>query len=212
MWYLRGSAVALVVCGTITLGTLAAKAPTPPPAVPPEAVKAVKGVLPKGWDASAKGVTLIVRREKKIGLYNPIGLPPQLDDTPPTASVIEPYEITLQFRPRITAEKYERFEKENGATSAKLEEMRRGLRAAGISHKFDDWLPSTPEQKKLVAEYRAAQKAMPYHRLPDYYTETNSIDVEDSVRFPLTFADAGEAKECDRVKAAIQALFKPYSR
>jgi len=209
MWALRGSAVALVVCGALPLGTLA-KAPTPPPAVPPEAVKAVKGVLPKGWDASTKGVTLTVRREKKVGLWDV--LDPGLDGEPPIPTETKTYEITLRFRPRLTAEKYERLVKENESTGAKLEEMRDRLRAAKITHKFDDWVPSTPEQKKLVEEYRAAQKTMPFHHLPDCYTETHSIDIADSVQFPMDFAYADEAKECNRVKAAVHALFKPYSR
>jgi hypothetical protein len=63
----------------------------------------------------------------------------------------------------------------------------------------------------LVADYRAAQKAMPYHRLPDLYTDTSSIDLEDSLGFFLCFTDEAEAKECKRVKDAVRKLFKPHS-
>ena len=211
MRYLNGSFFALVAVGAFAVSlSLAAKAPVPPDGVPPQALKAVQGVLPKGWTATVKGVTLTVRREKKIGLYNPIGAP-DLGREPITPTSIEPYEITLRFRPRLTAEAYEKLQKENKATAEKLEAMRDGLRAARISHKFDDWLPNTPEQKKLVADYRAAQKALPYHRLPDVYTDTHSIDIEDSVRFPLSFANAEEAKECWGVKGDIRGLFKPHA-
>ncbi|QJW93617.1 hypothetical protein [Frigoriglobus tundricola] len=205
MRYLQGLVFALVACGA------SAGAPAPPDGVPPEAVKAVKGALPKGWTAAASGATLTIRCEKKIGLYNPIGLPAALAAHPPTPTAIEPYEITLRFRPRVTTGAFEELRKENEATAAKLDAMRDELRAAGIVHKFDDWLPDTPEQKKQVADYRAAQKAMPFHRLPDLYTQANSIDIEDSVRSPLAFTDAEEAKECRRVKEAIRGLFKSHS-
>jgi hypothetical protein len=201
----------IVATGVFVALPLSAKAPTPPEPVPAEAVKAVKGVLPKGWAASVNGTTLTVRREKKVGLHNPIGQPFDYFEKPPVPLFTEPYEITLRFRPRVTAETYEKLLKENKAITEKLEAMRDGLRKAQITHKFDEWLPNTPEQKKLVADYRAAQKAMPYHRLPDLYTDTNSIDLHDSVRFPLCFTDVEVAKECETVKQAIRKLFKPHA-
>lgn len=206
-------AIGFVIALAPWVGALGAKAPTPPDGVPPEALKAVKGVLPKGWTATANGVTLTVKREKKVGYYNPIGLTFDYGDKekPIKPTVIEAYEITLRFRPRVTAEAYEKLQKENKEIETKLEALRDGLRAARISHKFDDWLPDTPEQKKLVAEYRAAQKAMPYHRLPDVYTDTNSIDIDDSIRFPLCFADEEEAKECKHLYGTIRFLFKSHA-
>jgi hypothetical protein len=187
----------------------AAKAPAPD-GVPPDVLKAVQGKLPKGWTATARGAALTVRREKKVGLWNPVGAPPRLDDKPPTATATETYEITLGFRPLIKSEEYEKLRKENEESGKKLEAMRAELRAAKIAHKFDDWLPDTPEQKKLLAAYRAAQKAMPFHRLPDLYDRTHSIDLEDSIRFPLTFTSPDDAKECEQVKDSIRRLFSRY--
>lgn len=211
MRHTLGLVIALATCGCFVALPLSAKAPAPPEPVPSEAVKAVKGVLPKGWTATVKGVTLTIQREKKVGLYNPIGQPFNNFEKPPVPLVTEPYEITLQFRPRVTVETYEKLLKENKATTEKLDAMRDGLRKAQITHKFDDWLPSTPEQTKSVADYRAAQKAMPYHRLPDLYTDTNSIDLSDSVRFPLLFTDPEVAKECEGVQEAIRKLFKSHA-
>jgi hypothetical protein len=55
-----------------------ANAPAPP-TVPKAAVDAVKGALPKGWSADAKGDTLIVRRAEEVSLYNPINIPPNAE-------------------------------------------------------------------------------------------------------------------------------------
>jgi hypothetical protein len=194
------------------LALLLCAAPIPPDAVPPDALKAVKAKLPAGWTATVKGATLTVRRDKKVSLANIIGISPDPDGRPLAPDRTEFYEVTLTFRPRVTAVAFEDMEKENAETEKKLDKLRDGLRAARITHKFDDWLPDTPEQKKLVAEYRAAQKALPYHRLPDLYTDTNSIDLADSVHFALGFTDAAEAKECRDTRDALRALFKAHAR
>ncbi|MBM3983730.1 MAG: hypothetical protein FJ304_26365 [Planctomycetes bacterium] len=187
-------------------------APVPPDAVPPDVVKAVKAKLPAGWTATVRGATLTVRREKKVGLINAIGRPPSPDGLPPAPDRTEHYELVLTFRPRVTAAAFGEMEKENAETETKLDTMRDGLRAARIAHKFDDWLPGTPEQKKLVAEYRAAQKALPYHRLPDAFTETRSIDFDESVGHWLSFTNGDEAKECRDTRDAVRALFKAHAR
>jgi hypothetical protein len=157
-------------------------------------------------DRRDDGDKLILRREKKVGLdvYGTAFM------YPPTPWAIESYEITLRFRPRMSKETYERLQKENEETWKKVDAMRDKLREAGIRHKFDDWHPDTPEQKKLVEEYRVARKALPYHRLPDLYTETHSIDMWDSVQFPLSFADDEEAKACAQEIAPVLGLFKSH--
>lgn len=209
--YTRGSLIACVVCGAVVaVHPLSAKAPVPPELVTPEVVKAVQGVLPKGWTASVKGTTITARREKKVGFNLAVGLD-AFEGPPPTPDYVQTYEISLQFRPRMTAEKYDKMRKENDEIDKKLDAMRDKLRAAQISHKFDDWLPSTPEQKKLVAEYRAMQKAMSYHRLPDLYNDASSIDLADSVDPFLGFASGEEAKECQGVKEAICKLYKSHA-
>ncbi len=207
MRYTLRSLLALLACAPFTRA-----APVPPDAVPPEVLRAVRAKMPKGWTATVQGVTLTVRREKKVSLVNAIGRAPDIDGRPPVPDRTEPYELKLTFRPRVTAEAFERMEKENAETEKKLDKLRDGLRAAQIAHKFDDWLPGTPEQKKLVADYRAAQKALPYHRLPDVFTDTNSIDLDESVHWALSFTDANEAKECRGVKESVRGLFKPHAR
>lgn len=183
-----------------------AKAPAPPPAVPGAAIKAVKGSAPKGWTVSVKGDTLIVRRDAKVALYNPIGRPPNL--TPQQLASEWDYEIRLRFRPRVGPEDFAKQQRENEQLGAKIEKMREGLRAAGIRHKFDEWLPNSDLQEEMVAAYRAEQKKL--HRLPDRYSDTHSIDVEDSQGHVLLFADGKEHEECAAVKTAVLKPFPSY--
>ena len=178
--------------------------------VPAEAVERVKKVVPKGWAVSASEEAITIRRDKKVGVYNPNGRDVALDAKPPPADRAEGYEIVLWFRPAMGREEYDRQAAVNARIDMRLEKLRNGMRAAKIAHKFDSWLPDTLEQKKLVAEYRGAQLLMPTHRLPDLYTGTHCIDVEDSLGHFMVVADAAEAKECAAVLAAVRGLFKAY--
>jgi hypothetical protein len=178
--------------------------------VPAEAVERVKKVAPKGWAVSASEEAITIRRDKKVGVYNPNGRDVALDNKPTPADWTEGYEIVLWFRPAIGREEYDRLAKVNAEIDTKMEKLRNGMRAAKIAHKFDSWLPDTPEQKKLVTEYRAAQLLMPTHRLPDLYTESYSIEVEDSLGHFMVVADPTEAKECAVVMKDLWRQFKAY--
>lgn len=180
-----------------------------PTAIPRDAESAVRGVMPKGWAVSIKGESIVIRRDKDVGVFNTVGLPPMLDERV-IVHFTQPYLITLRFRAQVGLEEYKQLRRENAAIDRKLEVLRDGLRAARIRHKFDDWLPETDEQKSLVAEYRAAQKANPWHRLPDGYTETHSVEIGDPVPFPLAISRDEERKECEAVMKAVRGLFKSY--
>jgi hypothetical protein len=108
----------------------------------------------------------------------------------------------------VKPEEYAKLAQENEQLGETLEAMRGAMRKAGITHKFDDWLPSTPEQKGLVAAYRDAQKGL--HKLPARYSDTHSIDVSDTQGFPLLFVDAKERDECAKVRPTVLDLFKSY--
>jgi hypothetical protein len=200
----------------LILAFLAGVASAEPPAggatssesVPKESLDAVRAALPEGWSASAKGDKLVVRRKNPVSLYNPIGAPPGPEGEPRKLAAPWPYEVTLRFRPLVSEKEYAQLNKKNAEVEGKVEKLRDGLRAAGIRHKFDDWLPETPEQKKLVEEYRVTQKGI--RRLPDLYTPSHSIEFGDSVGFVLLFAEEDERRECEKVKADVRKLFKAY--
>jgi len=190
---------------------LCCAAPVPRDGPTPETVKALERAVPKGWTVTATGKTVTVKRDAEVSVYNPVGAPPRFNDDPPLGFNTK-FEIVLTFRGRVSAEAYERMKRENAETEKKLDAHRDGLRAAQIRHKFDDWLPGTPEQEKLVAAYRKAQKELPAHRLPDVFDDLNSVDVARSLHFPLVFTTEREARECADVEAAVRGLFKPHSR
>lgn len=198
---------ALLVAGLLcAAGEARPTAPAPPPAVPEAAVKAVQGAAPKGWTVALKGDTLTVRRDKPVALYNPIGIPPNL--TPEQLASEWEYEVRLRFRPRVGPKEYEGQRQENERRAETIEKLREGLRAAGVRHKFDEWLPNSDLQQEMVATYRAEQKKL--HRLPDLYSDTHSIEVEDSQGPVMAFARGAERDECAAVRAAVCKPFTPY--
>jgi hypothetical protein len=186
-------------------------APVPRDGPTPDTLKAITRAVPKGWTVTATGKTVTVKRDAEVRVHNPIGAPPRQPNDPPPGFNTK-FEIVLTFRARVSAVEFDRMTAENAETEKKLDALRDGLRAAQIRHKFDEWLPSTPEQEKLVTAYRKAQKELPAHRLPDLYDDTNSIDAANSLRFPLLFTTEPERRECTEVEAAVRALFKSHTR
>lgn len=203
---MRNTSVLLVLLTLAGAAGARAKAPAPPPAVPETAIRAVKEAAPKGWTVSVKGDALVVRRDAKVALYNPFGRPPNLTNEQ-LASPWD-YEIRLRFRARVGPAGFAKQQKENEQRAETIEKMREGLRAAGIRHKVDEWLPNSDLQEEMVAAYRAEQKKL--HRLPDLYSDTHSIDVEDSQGSYLLFTDEKERDECAAAKKALLKLFKSY--
>jgi len=183
--------------------------------VPKELAKQIKSLLPKGWKVVTRADTLVVRRDQPVRFYNPINLPPfsskeAFQTYVRKNSVQFMYELSLRFRPRMRHKEYKRLEAVNARTSKRLEALRDNLRH--IPHKFDDYLPSSPEEKRLVQEYRRAEKKLPHHRLPDMYSARHSIDL---TRQPVTgwvFVDKKTSQECSKVQGQVIGLFKRYKQ
>jgi hypothetical protein len=184
-----------------------------PVRVPKELAKRIKSLLPKGWTMVARGDTFIVRRLKPAQFYCPINQPAF-----PTKEAFlaylrkhspeSKYELSLRFRPRVSHKEYAQLSAQNDQTSKRLEVMRDKL--GHIPHKFDDYLPSTPEDKRLVREYQQAKAKLPRHRLPDMYSAQHSIYL---TRVPVRgweFVEEETGQECNKVADNIRVLFKPY--
>ncbi len=178
--------------------------------VPRDVERQIREVVPKGWSVSVKGSRLVVRRDRPVPVYfslpNAAPQDPAQPRKPPTNVT---FEITLRFLRPISPARYRRLRAENEATAKKLEALRENLRRR-VSHKFDDFLPRTDEEKRLVAEYRRAQKTLPHHRLPDSYTKGCSVRTSTSQSPFAVHASAATKKECDRVRETILGLFHGY--
>lgn len=209
--------LAKVLATAVGIGLMAAPSakaegrdPTP---VPTETLDKVKAALPEGWKASASGDTLTVRREKPVEIYNAVNLPAAPDDAKGREELkararSEPYEIKLRFTPRIGPDERRLLLLKNRETLKALEAQRDGLR--DIPHKFNEYLPSTPDQKQRVAAYEKARKSLVFQDLPGYYTDRYSIYASDSVSPFEGFLDEKVGRECRAVLGKLQGLFTAY--
>jgi len=179
----------------------------------------VRAVVPKGWTVATKEDTLVVRRDAPSRFINRINLPGIKGDSAEARrkyyedfGFTRNFEFALRFRRRVTQEEYDRWRAENDRSNKKRGEMTETLRKRGIGHKFDEFAPSTPEEKRLVAEYVRAVAALPYHTLPGLFAEGYSVNLSRLLLDPVSigFRDETERKECSEVYHRVWTLFTPY--
>ena len=182
--------------------------------VPTEVVDRVKAAVPEGWTVSADGDILTVRRDRPVKRYNVINMPLLPGKELREREMAEhawkgPYEIKFRFGPRLSRQEIDRLRAENDRRAKVIEGHIKGLE--GVDHKFDDYLPNTPEERKLVDAYHAAEKANPIVPLPEYCTETRSVYDESPLDTPnLVFIDEEVGKECGEVKGKVSSLFRSH--
>jgi len=194
------------------LALLAAPPADAKPAVPAQEVARVKAVVPEGWTVSAEGDTLKVRRDREVETYNNINLPPlgpdEILEYVKGHTRKEPFAITLRFAPRMTVEERERLHAQNDQAAVALRKKEEALE--GIPHKFDQYLPSTPAETRLVEEYQKARKTVHFHDLPRFHGERHSLYAKTSPDFDAGFFDGEVGRECRRVEARVFALYTAY--
>jgi hypothetical protein len=198
-----------VIVAVLPLVAAAQNGPAPELSVPEADVKAICGSVPKGWTVTVKDHTVIIQRDVQVKLLpNPINAPPNFANSPPTPASTWPYVICVRYRPKLSDEEYAKLKKENESQAVKIERLREGLREARITHKFDDYLPDSPEQKKSVAEYRAEQQKI--HTLPNYRSDIHALEISDNRHFTIPMTEQTEIADCAAAMKAICELFKPF--
>lgn len=122
----------------------------------------------------------------------------------------ERYVITLRFRPLVNTEEYRRLVDADKATKAKIEKLRRELDSRRLTAKFDDFLPNTPEDKKLIEEYQKLKKSV--QPLPRFHNENRTVDIRDSLDkwFSAFFANGRIAKQAESIRSQIERMFAQY--
>src|SRR5262249_49831415 len=113
----------------------------------------------------------------------------------------------LRFAPKVSMDEYERLAAVN-ATSAR--EYDRLHAAVGLTHKFDDFIATTPAENKRVEEFRAAVAKLPPHALPDLYTPDHSIYFLHPWDWSSP-ADKAVAAECRDMEETLIRFFGMYN-
>jgi hypothetical protein len=127
----------------------------------------------------------------------------------------EPYVMTIRFLPLLSKEDYRRLVEADKAMKAKVERMYEELESRRLSGKFDDFLPKTPDDKRLIAEYKQLKESI--QPLPQFYNDRYTVDIKDSLdpqslyfySSPF-FANGQIGKEVKATRSQIEKCFSRY--
>jgi len=203
--------------GLFTLGALAvvvgsvAAADPPAPWKLPEAdgqkwVTRVKAVARDGWSVELQGNEITVRRSKPVAMVRVLANAPE--GAKPIPDGQRAIKFVLRFAPAMSMDEYERLAAVNAASEKEYDRLHR---AVGLPHKFDDFVATTPEEKKRVEEFRAAVAKLPRHTPPDLYTPDHSIYFLHPWDGWSSPADEAVAAECRDVEDTLMRFFGMYS-
>jgi hypothetical protein len=203
--------------GILTLGSLAlvvgsvTVANSPAEWKLPEAdgqkwVARVKAVSRDGWSVELQGNEITVRRSKPVAMVRV--LPNSADDDKPIPDGKRTIKFVLRFAPKMSMDEYERLAAVNAASEKEYDRLHR---AVGLPHKFYEFLPTTPEEKKRVEEFRAAVAKLPRHTLPDLYTPDHSIYFLHSKDGWSSPADEAVVAECEDMEDTLMRFFGMYN-
>jgi len=127
----------------------------------------------------------------------------------------EQYAITIRFLPLVSMEDYRRLIAANKAADAKIESARKELESRRLQGKFDEFLPKTPDDKKLIKEYEQLKKSI--RPLPRFYTKGRTVEIEDTLNRqesqyapPPDYADGLIGKQVESIGSQIEKMFSPY--
>lgn len=176
----------------------------------------LKKSLPKGWQMHRTPHHWILRREQPIALYYTISMPAAFSSEEARKKYVkdslfhEDYVIVLRFGPKVSPKQYGALQAENKQAVERYEELARGV--SDIAHKFDSYRPKDAEERKRVAEFKAAAAQIKRHQLPDYSLRLYSIYVETSQSWGDRIVEKEVAEECWRVHALSTAKFQKYGK
>lgn len=170
-----------------------------------------KAVSRKDWTVERHGNEITIQRTKPVAMARipaPNGPLGSKDVDKPTPAGEQTVRFVLRFAPKMTADEYDKLAEVNAASDKEHDRLRENV---GLAHKFDDFIATTPEQKKRLADYNAAVAKLPRHALPHLYTPDHSIFLLhpwDGWSFP---ADKETSAECHAVEEKLLRLFGVYS-
>ncbi len=201
---------------TIVMLPAAAADPTPKDAwkLPKEdadkwAKRIGKLLPPEGWKVSVHDNDIIVQRDKPVPFERmEINAPPSTGEPRKPHLREGEFRLTFRFAPPMSMDEYERLNAVNEASAHEQDRLEQALK---LPHKFDDYIATTPEEKKRLQDYRAAVAKLPWHTLPDLYSTDYSIFFSDSAgRFESLYVKDENGAECQQVKERLLRQFGTY--
>jgi hypothetical protein len=120
-------------------------------------------------------------------------------------SFMDHYSISLRLGEPLSSEQLSELRDQNAAVREKLARLEQKLQHT--SHKFDQYLPSTPQEKAWVAEYARAKAA--YRQVPTHAFRAFPVYVVSEPSDLYAFYSHKEEQECRGVYAAVLSPLQP---
>ena len=163
---------------------------------------------PNGWEVESRGNSIVVKRLKPVPIIDIVPNAPWMWNAPaqkPDREVAVSY--SLRMAPKMSRAEYDRLAAINAASA---NEYHRLKLAVNVSHKFDEFVPTTPEEKARVKAFREAAAKLPRHELPQLYSLDHSVFVTLPLDGWSYFAPGAASDECRAVEASLSRLFGVY--
>jgi hypothetical protein len=173
--------------------------------------KKTAALLPSGWTVSRTNHTIVVQRIAPVRLVNLINAPPNLqseteDQYALAHSFLDHCCIRLRLGDPLSPEQLTEMRGRNEAILEKLARLESEMRH--IFHKFDNYIPSNPQEKKLVDEYATTKAA--YRVLPQHHFQGFAVYVTVEPPTMIGFYSEKDSQEFERVRAAVLSDLRPY--
>lgn len=173
-------------------------------------VERVRKLVPReGWTVTVSDNDIVIQRTKPVPMLVFHANDPIWDGkTERKPSREQTIRFVLRFGPKLAIDEYDRLAAINEASNKEHDRLKSLVR---VTHKFDDFLPSTPEEKERVRLYREAVAKLPRHELPDLYTPEHSVTFLHSWDGWSSPHDKIIKAECDEVQESILRYFGVYN-
>jgi hypothetical protein len=129
-----------------------------------------------------------------------------------------PCAIAIRFAPLVTDKEYRRMVEANKTAMARIDALNHELVARKVTHKFDSFLPDSPEEKKMIAERDRLKKNL--RQLPQFHSDKQTVYIEDPLNQtndPFTpgpldpfYANSETAKPLHLLRRQIEQMFERY--
>ena len=171
-------------------------------------LRVIRAELPEGWTASydKEGSWLKVSRDEPVLSFSALPNRPAGGEKPERRTFVFAFHVAAVVHPA----EYHRLRAENAKIQEKVTALYKELVRKKVSGKFDDFLPSTDEEKASVAQYETLKESL--HPLPDFYFNDISLEwgFNSPVRPIISVTDDHLRDECKGVQEKVIKLLSKY--
>jgi hypothetical protein len=173
-------------------------------------VAAVVKVLPKNWNLERTSTGVALRPNQQPLFVNFTNAEPRRpgesrDDYLRRHVVHFDYCITMEFARKIEPSRVQEMIAQNAAIDKKIKEIQETAKFAQIKGVP---MPETPEEARLVAEYRRLMDSL--NRIPCGYLGDTSVYIRSTELGYARFFSQAAKEACETVRSRVAGVLSPY--